>query len=62
MEIVVGVSNIVVERNSENNANNALPAVLPLDCAIWIRGCSQHPWCSSTVDSNNVLVRRKVNE
>jgi erythromycin esterase-like protein len=31
MEIVVGVSNIVVERNSENNANYALPAVLPLD-------------------------------
>jgi hypothetical protein len=29
--ILVGVSNIVVERNSENNANDALPAVLPLD-------------------------------
>jgi hypothetical protein len=31
---VVGVSNIVVERNSENNANDALPAVLPLDCSM----------------------------
>jgi hypothetical protein len=28
--ILVGISNIVVERNSENNANEALPAVLPL--------------------------------
>jgi hypothetical protein len=62
MEIVVGVSNIVVERNSENNANGALPAVLPLDCALWIHGCSQHPWCSTNVDYNNVLVMRIVNE
>jgi hypothetical protein len=31
LEIVVGVSNIVVERNSENNTNDAFPAVLPLD-------------------------------
>jgi hypothetical protein len=31
LEIVVGVSKIVVERNSSNNANDALPPVRPLD-------------------------------
>jgi hypothetical protein len=31
LEIVVGVSKIVVERNSSNNTNDALPPVRPID-------------------------------
>jgi hypothetical protein len=37
LEIVVGVSNIVAERNSEINANDPLPPVLPLDLCLMDR-------------------------
>ena len=31
LELVVGISKIIVERDMQNNASNELPSVLPLD-------------------------------
>jgi hypothetical protein len=57
-----GASNIVAERNSMINANDAFPPVRPLLhlCSLWIHGCSQHHCSSSEVGSDNVLMKRKI--
>jgi hypothetical protein len=58
LDIVVGVSKIVAERNSGNKASDALPPVLPLDL-YYMDARSSHSRCrSSNFDSDNVLVTR----